>query len=33
MFAVAWSGYRISRLEGTALLAGYIAYVYVLLPK
>ncbi len=33
MFAVAWSGYRISRLEGSALLAGYIAYVFVLLPK
>lgn len=33
MFAVAWSGYRISRLEGAALLAGYVAYVYVLLPK
>jgi cation:H+ antiporter len=33
MFAVAYTGYRISRLEGTALLAGYIAYVYVLLPK
>jgi cation:H+ antiporter len=33
MFAVAWSGYRISRIEGAALLAGYIAYVFVLLPK
>jgi cation:H+ antiporter len=33
MFAVAWSGYRISRLEGAVLLAGYTAYVYVLLPK
>jgi cation:H+ antiporter len=33
MFLVAWSGYRISRLEGATLLAGYIAYVYVLLPK
>jgi cation:H+ antiporter len=33
MFAVAWSGYRISRLEGAALLTGYIAYIYVLLPK
>ncbi len=33
MFAVAWSGYRISRIEGIALLAGYIAYIYVLLPK
>jgi len=33
MFAVAWSGYRINRMEGGALLAGYIAYIYVLLPK
>jgi cation:H+ antiporter len=33
MFLVAWSGYRISRWEGAALLAGYISYVYVLLPK
>jgi cation:H+ antiporter len=33
MFAVAWSGYRISRLEGVVLLAGYAAYVYMLLPK
>jgi cation:H+ antiporter len=33
MFAVAWSGYRISRFEGAALLAGYVAYVYILLPK
>jgi cation:H+ antiporter len=33
MFAFAWSGYRINRTEGAALLAGYIAYIYVLLPK
>lgn len=33
MFVLAWSGYRISRTEGAALLAGYIAYIYVLLPK
>jgi cation:H+ antiporter len=33
MFAVAWSGYRINRMEGAALLAGYVAYIYVLLPK
>lgn len=33
MFAFAWSGQRISRWEGSALLAGYIAYIYVLLPK
>lgn len=33
LFAVAWSGFRISRLEGAALLAGYVTYIYVLLPK
>jgi cation:H+ antiporter len=33
MFAFAWSGYRIGRLEGAALLAGYVTYVYMLLPK
>jgi hypothetical protein len=32
MFAVAWSGYRVNRLEGAALLAGYVAYIFVLLP-
>jgi cation:H+ antiporter len=33
MFAFAWSGYRIGRLEGAALLARYVTYVYMLLPK
>jgi cation:H+ antiporter len=33
MFAVAWSGHRISRPEGAILLCGYLAYIYVLLPK
>jgi cation:H+ antiporter len=32
MFTVAWSGYRVNRLEGAALLAGYVAYIFVLLP-
>lgn len=32
MFTAAWSGYRISRLEGTALLAGYAAYIFMLIP-
>lgn len=33
MLLFAWSGYRVSRWEGSALLAGYIAYIYLLLPK
>ncbi len=33
MLLFAWSGYRVSRWEGGALLAGYITYIYVLLPK
>lgn len=32
MFAFAWSGYRISRLEGIVLLGGYFAYIFMLLP-
>jgi cation:H+ antiporter len=31
MLAVARSGYRVRRLEGAALLAGYVAYLFVLL--
>ena len=33
MFAFAWSGHRVSRFEGIALLGGYLAYVFVLLPN
>jgi cation:H+ antiporter len=33
MFAFAWSGQRVSRLEGAGLLAGYIAYVVSLLSR
>lgn len=33
MLAFAWSGARLSRWEGAALLLGYVAYVFVLLPK
>ena len=32
MFAFAWRGYRISRIEGAILLMGYVAYIFVLLP-
>ncbi len=28
----AWTGYRIGRIEGAALLAGYVAYVYLIWP-
>ena len=28
----AWTGLRISRWEGAALLAGYVAYVYAIWP-
>jgi cation:H+ antiporter len=33
LFVLAWSSYRITRLEGAALLACYVAYIYVLMPK
>jgi cation:H+ antiporter len=33
MFAFAWRGYRISRIEGAILLMGYVAYIFVLLPR
>jgi cation:H+ antiporter len=33
LFLLAWTSLRITRLEGAALLAGYVAYIYVLLPK
>ncbi len=33
MFAFAWTGHRVSRLEGAGLLAGYIVYVVSLLPR
>jgi cation:H+ antiporter len=33
MFIFAWSGRRVSRMEGATLLAGYIAYVFWLLPR
>lgn len=33
LLVLAYSGRRISRLEGAVLLAGYVAYLYVLLPK
>lgn len=32
LVAFAWTGLRISRWEGMALLAGYVAYVYVIWP-
>ncbi|SDY94445.1 cation:H+ antiporter [Citreimonas salinaria] len=32
LLVVAWTGLRISRLEGLALLAGYAAYVYLIWP-
>lgn len=32
LFAFAWTGHRISRWEGMALLFGYVAYVVVLWP-
>lgn len=33
LLVLAYSGRRISRLEGAGLIAGYLAYLYVLLPK
>jgi cation:H+ antiporter len=33
MFAFAWRGNRITRIEGAALLMGYVAYIFMLLPK
>lgn len=33
MFAFAWRGYRITRIEGAILLTGYVAYVFMLLPR
>lgn len=33
LFVFAWSGYRVSRMEGAVLLSAYIIYVYSLLPK
>ena len=33
MLVFAQTGLRIGRLEGTALLAGYGAYLYMLWPK
>lgn len=33
LLVFAWTSYRISRIEGAMLLFGYLAYVYVLLPK
>lgn len=33
LFVFAWSGYRISRLEGGALLLAYAVYMLTLLPK
>ena len=32
LIVFAWTGFRISRREGAALLAGYVAYLYVLWP-
>jgi cation:H+ antiporter len=32
LVALAWTGLRIARWEGMALLAGYVAYVYVIWP-
>ncbi|WP_040616230.1 calcium/sodium antiporter [Oceanicola granulosus] len=32
LVAVAWTGLRISRREGALLLAGYVAYVFVIWP-
>ncbi len=32
MFAFAWRGYQINRIEGAILLMGYVAYIFVLLP-
>jgi len=32
LLLVAWTGFRISRLEGLALLAGYAVYVYLIWP-
>ncbi|OYW52155.1 MAG: sodium:calcium antiporter [Hyphomicrobium sp. 32-62-53] len=32
MFAFAWRGYQINRIEGALLLMGYVAYIFVLLP-
>jgi cation:H+ antiporter len=31
-FPLSWTGFRISRLEGLFLVAGYIAYIYYLFP-
>jgi cation:H+ antiporter len=33
MFVFAWRGNRITRIEGAALLLGYVAYIFMLLPK
>jgi cation:H+ antiporter len=33
LFVFAWTGYRISRMEGAILLAAYALYVYSLLPS
>lgn len=33
LFIFAWSGYRVSRMEGAVLLSAYIIYVYSQLPK
>ena len=33
MFAFAWRGNRITRIEGAVLLMGYVAYIFMLLPK
>jgi cation:H+ antiporter len=33
LFVFAWSGYRVSRMEGAALLAAYAVYIYSLLPQ
>jgi cation:H+ antiporter len=32
LVAFAWTGLRIARWEGAALLAGYVAYVYFIWP-
>jgi cation:H+ antiporter len=32
MFAFAWRGYQINRIEGAILLMGYVAYIFMLLP-
>lgn len=32
LVAFAWTGLRIARWEGAALLAGYILYVWVIWP-